>query len=195
MECRNKLVTFYGACPYGQLFDQVLKRCDQYNKVKCYTLQGTTCFGAKGNSYGKVNMALTGYIESFRLFYMSGYLNCNIKNRNLNSNWGCNRLPNKVDNNFGTWITTTRDRNGVVFPGSNISTDKWKFYHLPGFSSTTSKSITMNVYRHIHVQKGEELRVWYGEDLFDTQDTDNGGRLCVEVWAKFDDNKPYSYFV
>lgn len=33
--------------------------------------------------------------------------------------------------------------------------------------------------------KGQELRIWYVEDLYNQFTSDNGGTRCVKVYAKF----------
>ena len=36
-----------------------------------------------------------------------------------------------------------------------------------------------------YFQRGSELRIWYGEDLKNSDDADNQGRVCVDVYARF----------
>ena len=44
----------------------------------------------------------------------------------------------------------------------------------------------MSVFAHPRsVIRGEELRLWYGEDLADYSEADNGGRVCCDVYALY----------
>ena len=126
------------------------------------------------------------------LQHVSGFLTCNVHHEQLNSLWGCN--AHHQSHTFTTWITTTLDQDGVIFPGSSVHLHANKHYDLPRYDNTQSKSVILNTDKAHAVEKGEELRVWYGEDLFGRTERDNGGKACVEVWANYAYYFPYLYF-
>ena len=48
-----------------------------------------------------------------------------------------------------------------------------------------TKVIRLNVNGKVYVRRKQELRVWYGEDLYDSTESDNSGTSCIEVWANY----------
>ena len=105
--------------------------------------------------------------------HISGDLTCSMspQKRNL---WGC-------DADVMSIITDAN--NEVVFP-ANI--DNPKRFKVPGFDAKTSQSLvfTNHAYPNFFI-KGQELRIWYTEDLNDYTTSDNDGKHCVKVYAKF----------
>ena len=64
------------------------------------------------------------------------------------------------------------------------------FFSL-GFTANSNELVLENKITNPYVEKGQELRVWYGEDLKEKYDGDNSGRSCVEVYAKIRPGKRY----
>ena len=55
-------------------------------------------------------------------------------------------------------------------------------------SSFTSNTTKVNYPRQPDVREGDDLRVWYGEDLADLSESDfnendNGGEVCCDVFT------------
>ena len=50
-------------------------------------------------------------------------------------------------------------------------------------SSFTSATTGVSSPRLPDVRAGDELRVWYGEDLTDWNESDNDGEVCSDVYT------------
>ena len=177
INCQDGVIVSTDSCSGEHLYNAINRNCDDASNVVCYSLQGQTCFGAKGGTNGKVTVSHTGLLRSIILMHVRGIVTCD-KNRDISTFWGCNREGSK----FAIWLTTAQDRNGVIFPDNSISVDNYKFYNLPGETNANSTSIVINSSSYF-MQQGEELRIWYSEDLFGITEVDNDGESCVEVWA------------
>ena len=52
--------------------------------------------------------------------------------------------------------------------------------------NSLSPELILSVYSHPRwVSSGQELRLWYGEDLVNSSEGDNGGRACCDVYALY----------
>ena len=132
------------------------------------------CFGARGNSYGSFTMQHNGEITAFNLVYLRGNVSCRVVDINRYSYWGC-----KKGENLATFITN--DSNAVIFPHySDI-----KPYQLPGIRSDSKELVFNNLTVPLRVVAGQEFRVWYGEDLKNESEHDNGGMTCMNIYALY----------
>ena len=60
------------------------------------------------------------------------------------------------------------------------------WYWYPFVTDSNSKDIVFTDFaRPFYLPQYEQLRIWYGEDLKNWHETDNQGRVCVNVYAKF----------
>ena len=79
----------------------------------------------------------------------------------------------------------TDDNNGVVFP-ANIKITNGIKIRMSGVNAKTSKILVfMNLAYPSYFKNGQELRIWYTEDLLNDNAKDNSGIHCVKVYAKF----------
>ena len=60
-----------------------------------------------------------------------------------------------------------------------------KWYRVPGYKSLSPELVLPFFSSPKLVHSNQELRVWYGEDLANVSDGDNGGRVCADVYALF----------
>ena len=129
---------------------------------------GLICFGARGNTYGAFTPGKNAFIWAFMLKHRSGYVSCNGIN---GSPWGC--WPNHA------YVVTflTDERNHVVGPRFPEPLAK-HYYSLPGYNSSSPYLIFF-----MGKSPYGELRVWYGEDLFDTTERGNTGKSCTDVYG------------
>ena len=117
-------------------------------------------------------------MTAIKLVHKSGTVTCRVEKFGL-SNWGCG------DDQLNTIVTTTNDK--VVFPkGVNM---KHGWYTLAGFTSKSSELVLKNPTGNNKVSKGQTLRLWYGEDLTNsdeghTTEHDNSGKSCADVYAE-----------
>lgn len=53
---------------------------------------------------------------------------------------------------------------------------------VPGYTSV-SPELVLSFFNPYSVQSGQELRLWYGEDVMNVSEGDNGGTACVDIYA------------
>lgn len=141
-----------------------------------WKLQATNvCFGAKDDSYGKFTLKHTGTITKLKLNHTGevATLNCWLDRGNVGSRWGCHY----ADKHLIHTAITDKD-NTIIIPNSNPPYN----YLLPGYHGNSSYLQFDGL--NITARYGDELRIWYIEDLRDVE-SDNGGRSCTDVYAMF----------
>ena len=84
------------------------------------------------------------------------------------------------------FVAITNTGNEILLPPSELrlsSTDA-RFF-IPGYTSQ-GPELVLSVFKNpLAVQGGEELRLWYTEDLLDWGVGDDDGRVCCDVYADF----------
>ena len=181
-------------CPDGLFFNSKTSECDWPSNVDCFLYQGRTCFGSKNNKYGEIKASQTGYIQAMKVIHVEGYLTCKYYKPSYKSLWGCNTKEDEAKYLVNTWITTTENKDGIVFPNYESKSDKNGNYHLEGYNQKSPYLMwTQGPKKPTKVHEGDELRVWYGEDLFDQQQYDNDGEHCIDVYALFSYYRPHYY--
>lgn len=136
-----------------------------WSKVNIY---GPVCFGAKDDSYGRFTVQVTGKVITAKLVHISGYV---ANSRTIGGYWG------NPSRKLRTVITTAD--NYVVFPGNYTPRET---YILEGYSSTSSELVFPNASEPGYVTRGQELRIWFVEDLGNFSEGDNSGQLCADVF-------------
>ncbi|XP_020917536.1 uncharacterized protein LOC110254832 [Exaiptasia diaphana] len=144
------------------------------------------CFGARGNQYGSFqNYAKEGKVSAIKLVYHHGYVRC-ARKAVYHSRWGCGgRFRNIVN------VIATDEHNRILFPRKDLYYSKYKsglWYTLPFADGVRSKELVFlqeNFVRPFYFPLERQMRIWYGEDLANSSEKDNAGRVCVNVYAKF----------
>jgi len=189
---RNAKVTIQ-PCPYGLFYNSKIGVCDWPRNVDCFLYQGKTCFGAKGNYYGSFKASQTGYLRGIKLIHKDGYVTCNYRKSSYKSLWGCNF--EQVEKKLNTYVTTTANYGGLIFPDYSVPRDYFGNYDLEGFSQQKPYIMfTANPLYPVKVYRYQELRVWYGEDLLGRTEYDNHGKHCIEIYASYSYYRPYYYY-
>ncbi|XP_068759945.1 uncharacterized protein [Montipora capricornis] len=138
------------------------------------------CFGAKGDQFGKFFVSASGRLASIKLVHFYGYVTCNKRDKRFWSYWGCSTVSSvkeKVN------VVITNSANHILLPSSQFMHDSNKWSSLQGYNSF-SPEIVLSVFSNPSVVvKGQELRLWYGEDLVNTE-SDNDGKSCCDVYAR-----------
>ncbi|XP_057292244.1 uncharacterized protein LOC130614803 [Hydractinia symbiolongicarpus] len=144
-----------------------------------WILQATDmCFGAKNDSYGKFTISHNGRLVSLKFRHKRGTVTCNNEDSIVGSRWGCWKFPKTI------YISITTDKNQTVISKDVVNETNFK-YNLPGFDGN-SPVLIITGYNQT-VQTGEELRVWYNQDLKDHSEENNDGISCADVYAVFSD--------
>ena len=141
------------------------------------------CFGARRNKYGSFNVHYGGDIAAIKLLHLSGYVTCDNRNFSYWSYWGCGKRA-AVEDYVGVAITTSQ--NTIITPEAPFlkNVPPGKFSELPPYKSF-SPEIILPRFSPYPVISGEELRLWYGEDLMDFTESDNRGLVCCDVYALY----------
>lgn len=130
------------------------------------------CFGAKGNQSGKFVIEVGGSAKSVKLVHLSGSVNCN-KGLYSGSRWGC------VNGFIGTLLTTSDD--AILLPKNH--SEGW--YTLAGYSYNSPEIVFTDLENPLILSSGQELRIWYSEDLTNAGENNNDGTACADVYAKY----------
>ena len=134
------------------------------------------CFGAKGNQYGRFSYPGNVFVSSFMFVHRSGLVSCAKSHRHLYSYWGC------APNSARLEAILTDDNNKILVPEAS-KVNKLGKYNLAGYTSS-SPVLLFPVSKKAHcVHANSELRLWHGEDLVGSTESDNGGRSCADVYG------------
>ena len=137
------------------------------------------CFGAKDDQFGSFKVEIDGSVNSVKLVHVSGEVTCTKwwlwgPAADAWSKFGCIKASLELN----TLITTAT--NDILLPESQESS-----YTLPGYHPDSTEIVFTNISTPLRLSSGQQLRVWYGEDLRNVSEHDNEGRSCVDVYAKY----------
>ena len=141
------------------------------------------CFGAKSGQFGRFYVK-TAFkrVAAVKLVHLYGYVSCDTRHVSYWSYWGCGLYREglgKIN------VVKTNSDNQVLLPPSEfIVNDGVKLSRIPGYDSLSTE-LVLSFLSPSHVDYNQELRVWYGEDLMNAGEGDNGGTACVDVYAIF----------
>ncbi|XP_068691264.1 uncharacterized protein [Montipora foliosa] len=139
------------------------------------------CFGAKNQEFGRfsVHYVSGGKLSAVKLVHLYGYVTCDSRHVSYWSYWGCGDYYS--GDKIAVVITTAT--NHVLLPQSQfIVAQGAKWSKVPGYTSV-SPELELSFFNPYSVQSGQKLRLWYGEDLMNVSEGDNGGRACVDIYA------------
>ena len=133
--------------------------------------------GAKGDSFSTITMKVSGYLKSLRLTHKDGLLTCSIYSPKENSAyWGCKNQPD-----FRMMILVTKMNNDVIMPRKDlVNFNSYMAYDLPGYT-VDSDEIVFDGADYIKVEKDEQLRIWFSEDLMKYTTSDNEGEILIDA--------------
>ena len=109
------------------------------------------------------------------LFFFTPFLELNLLLENNSE--GINELVDTV---------ITDDHNRILMPPTQLekNVDDTKWYKVPGYNSQ-SPDIVLSRFSPTSVARGQRLRLWFGEDLANLSEGNNGGRVCCKVYAVY----------
>ncbi|KAL9960944.1 hypothetical protein ACROYT_G034452 [Oculina patagonica] len=140
------------------------------------------CFGTRDTQYGDFSVSYGGKIAGFTLVHLSGYVTCGKRRVSHYSFWGCGDAGG-VKNHVNVVITTSS--NHVIVPPSEFFTfGNGKWSEIPGYNSM-SPEIVLPSFSPFSVRSDDQFRLWYGDDLVNFTEHDNGGRVCADVYALY----------
>ena len=148
------------------------KTCPRWVKLN----KSPVCFGAKGNQYGRFSYHRNIFVSSFMLVHRSGKVSCIKSNKGAFSYWGC------YPNNARLEAILTDQNNKILVPDAS-RVNKGGQYTLPGYTSSSSALVFCAPKKPHCVFANSELRLWHGEDLRGSTESDNGGKTCADVYG------------
>lgn len=124
-----------------------------------------------------------------KLVHKSGSLRCNKEDPDPDSYWGCtyfrynNSLMTLITNEKGEAIlpSTADMEEGFTTGGCNEK----HFFHLEGTDHKTPELVFRNLSNPLSFSRGQELRIWYGQDWTNCSEDNNNGTTCVDVFALY----------
>ena len=139
---------------------------------------GPVCFGARDDSYGAFNIRESGVIYTFKLVHLSGSITCNPDYPP--SYWGCDHPP------FGDTrlltVITFKNRSALLLADYREKGCE-PLYKIEGVGVNDNELRFNNLPTPISVSVGDEFQIWYGQDLEDCSEHNNGGQTCADVYA------------
>ena len=147
---------------------------DPFVKLNC----APVCFGTHNSAFSSFNASTGGNLMKIKLVHLYGYVTCKAGHDNLWSPWGCGYYLDQNGITDYTGVSLTTASNTILFPPSQIvRNDNWSL--IPGYSSR-SPELVMSIYdTPVTVSAGQEWRLWYTEDLTNTHEDDDAGRVCA----------------
>ena len=143
------------------------------------------CYGAKGNRMGHFTVNQDGFLVGIKLTHISETVSCHNSKYGYWSYWGCSGVSYYNEKNLNTIITDSDDK--ILYPTLNthqiFRPSHW--YSLPGYHGRSETLVFSDFCTPVYAQKGQTLRIWYGEDLKNYSEGDNGGQHCVDIYAMF----------
>ena len=107
-------------------------------------------------------MPSSGGLAAIKLVHLYGYVSCRANEANRWSYWGCGGDP--------LFVAVTTSTNRVLFPPNQFK-DNSKEFRIKAYNSW-SPELVFSVFSHPHwVSLGQQLRVWYTQDLWDFSET------------------------
>ena len=137
------------------------------------------CFGARNHQFGRFSLRSSGRLASVKLVHLYGYVTCDTRHITYWSYWGCGVFYSGDKINV---VITTANDHVLLPPGQIIVNQGSKWSRVPGYTSV-SPELVLSFFNPYSVQSGQELRLWYGEDLMNAGEGDNGGTACVDIYA------------
>lgn len=150
---------------------------DRWRKVNF----SPVCFGAKNHQFGRFRVRSGGRLATVKLVHLYGYVTCDTRHISYWSYWGCGSYYSGDKINV---VITTASNHVLLPPGQFIVHHGAKWSKLPGYTSV-SPELVLSFFHPYSVHSGQELRLWYGEDLMNAGEADNGGRACVDIYALY----------
>ena len=143
------------------------------------------CFGARGDQFGNFT-APAGRLAAIKLVWRYGYVSCATGWNSFWSYWGCNENP-ATDPRVNIVITNLS--NHILLPPNQFIgdvTNQQTWYKIPGYNSLSPELVLSVFLNPISLSSNQVLRLWYGEDLENQYERDNGGRVCADVYSTYD---------
>ena len=119
-----------------------------------------------------------------KLVHLYGYVSCDTRRTSYWSYWGCGNNPYAGIKDLVDVVITT-SANHIILPPSQFTTSFLKWSKIPGYNSLSPELVLSSFSHPVRVYSGQQLRLWFGEDLLNRSEADNGGRACCDVYGLY----------
>lgn len=124
-----------------------------------------------------------------KLVHKSGSLRCNNDDPDPHSYWGC--TYSRYNNSLMTLITN--EKGEAILPSTEDMEEGFTtghctgkhFFHLEATDHKTPELVFRNLSNPLSFSRGQELRIWYGQDWINCSEHNNNGTTCVDVFALY----------
>lgn len=153
--------------------------------VKLNTIDA--CFRTRDENYGVFSIPQAGIIGAFKLVHLSGTLVC--FNGNPTSYWGC-QSSDYGSKTLMTFISHS-DQKSILLPRPSLTqmggpychNQRLYTYKLNGFNDVSPEIIFNTSSDPLQVTLDQQFWIWYGQDMADCSESNNGGESCVDVFG------------
>lgn len=153
--------------------------------VKLNTIDA--CFRTRDENYGVFSIPQAGVIGAFKLVHLSGTLVC--FNGNPTSYWGCQN-SDYGSKTLMTFISHS-DQKSILLPRPSLTqmggpychNQRLYTYKLNGFNDVSPEIIFNTSSDPLQVTLDQQFWIWYGQDMADCSESNNGGESCVDVFG------------
>ena len=163
--------------------DVVFSLSDNWPKINA----DPVFYGSKNDTYGAFYITKTsGHVNTMKLVHKNGSIHCNPIDGD--SYWTC--TWSAYSNKLMTMITKARKE--VLLPPTEDlerfrkrvgSCQKPHFYSLGETGIKSPQLVFRNLSNPLFLSRGQELQIWYGQDLVGCSENNNTGTTCVDVYA------------
>jgi len=141
------------------------------------------CYGARDNLYSAFTITNKGVLLSMKLVRLNGSITCDTNNEHGWNYWGCVDFKG---NHMYMSVIITNATNQPVFPDNPYFISAPKTYNIPGYSVFSPDIIFPKLLKPRSMVIGQEYRIWFGQDMANLGENNNGGLVCVDVLGLYE---------
>jgi len=165
-----------------------MKFCRAFERDRWLNLtQEVVCFGARDNRFASIVLPFEGFLTSIKLVHVTGHVSCDKGAPQYNSKWGCSRKHPALGRTPFNVVITTGRQNGILYPRELFLTGRREplWYEIPDVDPDSPELVLGDSSYPYYVTSGQELRIWLGKDLRNSEKEKDAVKVCVNVKGWF----------
>ncbi|XP_065656127.1 uncharacterized protein LOC136081822 isoform X2 [Hydra vulgaris] len=158
---------------------KMLKDANSSSDSRWKLLKKEACYQAKGDLPANIEINQNGILIAVKLVYINGIVKCH--SSFSGSYFGC-----FTDQTLFNLAISDKNR-VVLFPPPNqaITYDGYKNYKYPGYLPNDKEVVFTNYDYPTYFKTGDRILIWNYEDLNNSNEGDNSGQVCMDVYGAF----------